>query len=151
MRQPRPAMTGDQMRQYLAEVGARLAARGLTGEIVLAGGAVMVLALRAREGSRDIDAVFVKEAEAIAEAAREVAGVHGLPAAWLNDHVRVFVARDAPTVDLFEEPGLRVRMVRLDYLFYLKAWAGDPIDQRDLRVIAHTLELKAERQAYDIV
>jgi hypothetical protein len=93
--------------------------------------------------------VFVKEAEAIAEAAREVAGVHGLPAAWLNDHVRVFVARDAPTVDLFEEPGLRVRMVRLDYLFYLKAWAGDPIDQRDLRVIAHAGSEAGAR--YDIV
>jgi len=47
-------MTGDQMRQYLAEVGQRLAARGLTGEIVLAGGAVMVLALRARGGSGEL-------------------------------------------------------------------------------------------------
>lgn len=82
MRQPRPAMTGQKMRQYLAEVGARLAARGLAGEIVLAGGAVMVMALRARGGSRDIDAVFVKEAEAIGEAAREVAEAHGLPAEW---------------------------------------------------------------------
>ena len=151
MRQPRPEMTGEQMRQYLTEVGARLAARGLTGEIVLAGGAVMVMALRARGGSRDIDAVFAKEAGAIAAAAREVAKAHGLPIVWLNDHVRVFVAPDAPTVDLFEVPGLRVRMVRLDYLFYMKAWAGDPIDQRDLRVIAKALRLVDERQAHDIV
>jgi predicted nucleotidyltransferase len=151
MREPRPAMTGEQMRQYLTEVGARLAARGLAGEIVLAGGAVMVMALHARGGSRDIDAVFAKEAEAIAEAAREVANTHGLPVAWLNDHVRVFVASDAPTVDLFEVPGLCVRMVRLDYLFYMKAWAGDPIDQRDLRVIARALGFKDERQAHDVV
>jgi len=151
MRQPRPEMTGEQMRQYLTEVGARLAARGLTGEIVLAGGAVMVMALRARGGSRDIDAVFAKEAEAIAAAAREVAEAHGLSVVWLNDHVRVFVAPDAPTVDFFEVPGLRVRMVRLDYLFYMKAWAGDPIDQRDLRVIAKALRLVDERQAHDIV
>lgn len=151
MRQPRPAMTGDQMRQYLTEVGARLAARSLAGEIVLAGGAVMVMALRARGGSRDIDAVFTKEAEAIGKAAREVAGAHGLPVVWLNDHVRVFVAPDAPTVDFFDVPGLRVRMVRLDYLFYMKAWAGDPIDQRDMRVLAKALGLKDERQAYNIV
>jgi predicted nucleotidyltransferase len=135
-------MTGEQMRQYLTEVGVGLAARGLTGEIVLAGGAVMVMALNARGGSRDIDAVFVKEATAIVEAARDV---------WLNDHVRVFVAPDAPTVDFFDVPGLRVRMVRLDYLFYMKAWAGDPIDQRDLVVIAKVLELNDERQAYDLV
>ena len=42
-------------------------------------------------------------------------------------------------------------MVRLDYLFYMKAWAGDPIDQRDLRVIANALELKDENQASEIV
>jgi hypothetical protein len=42
-------------------------------------------------------------------------------------------------------------MVRLDYLFYMKAWAGDPIDQRDLRVIAKALRLVDERQAHDIV
>jgi len=151
MPEPRPAMTGDEMRQYLAEVGAQLAARGLEGEIVLAGGAVMVMALGARGGSRDIDAVFAKEAEAIGTAAAEVAMAHGLPRTWLNDHVRVFVAPDAPTVDFFAVPGLRVRMVRLDYLFSMKAWAGDPIDQRDLMVIAQALGVQDERQAYDIV
>ncbi len=151
VRQPRPEMTSEQMRQYLTEVGARLAARGLTGEIVLAGGAVMVMALHTRGGSSDIDAVFSKETEAIREAAREVANAHGLPAIWLNDHVRAFVAPDAPTVDFFEVRGLRVRMVRLDYLFYMKAWAGDPIDQRDLRAIAKALGLRNEHQAYDIV
>jgi predicted nucleotidyltransferase len=144
-------MTAEQMRRYLTEVGDRLAAKGLIGEIILAGGAVMVMALHARGGSSDIDAVFVREAEAIREAAREVAEVHGLPAIWLNDHVQAFVAPDAPTVELFEVPGLRIRMVRLDYLFFMKAWAGDPIDQRDLHAIAKALELTDEHQAYDIV
>ena len=147
----RREMTGAEMRRHLKEVGARLAAQGITGEIVLAGGAVMVLALRARGGSRDIDAVFQGEGDAIRKAAREVADAHGLPHIWLNDHVRVFVAPDAPTVMLFEVPGLLVRMVRLDYLFYMKAWAGDPIDQRDLRAIAKALGIKDEPQAHDVV
>lgn len=148
---PRPEMTAEQMRQYLTDVGDRLAVKGITGEIVLAGGAVMVMALNVRGGSRDIDAVFTREADAIREAAREVAEANGLPAVWLNDHVREFVAPDAPTVEFFEVPGLRIRMVRLDYLFYMKAWAGDPIDQRDLRAIAEALELTDEHQAHDIV
>jgi hypothetical protein len=42
-------------------------------------------------------------------------------------------------------------MVRLDYLFYMKAWAGDPIDQRDMRAIAKVLKIKNEQQAYEIV
>lgn len=144
-------MTGTQMRRYLTEVGERLAARGRTGEIVLAGGAVMVMALHARGGSRDIDAVFIREAAAIREAAREVADAHDLPAMWLNDHVRIFVAEDAPTIAFFEVPGLVVRMVGLDYLFYMKAWAGDPIDQRDLRKLAKALGVKDEHEAFDIV
>ena len=139
------------MRRYLEDVGSKLAARGLTGEIVLAGGAVMVMALGARGGSLDIDAVFTAEADAIRQAAREVADSVGLPPAWLNDHVRAFVDPDAPTVELFDVPGLRVRMVRLDYLFYMKAWAGDPIDQRDLRAIATALGLQTEHEADDIV
>ena len=38
-----PEMTAEQMRQYLGDVGELLLASGVTGEIVLAGGAVMVL------------------------------------------------------------------------------------------------------------
>lgn len=144
-------MSAEQMRGYLTEVGKLLAGRTMIGEIVLAGGAVMVMALGSRGGSRDIDARFTKEPEAIRDAARSVADSHGLPATWLNDHVREYLAEDAPTVDLFEVPGLRVRMVSLEYLFYMKAWAGSPIDQRDLYAIAGALKLKDEREAYDIV
>ena len=151
VRPVRREMTDTEMRRHLAEVGEHLAARGLTGEIVIAGGAVMVMALKARGGSSDIDAVFEREAEAIRQAISEVAKAHGLPSIWLNDHVSTYVAQDAPTVELFEVPGLRVRMVRLDYLFYMKAWAGDPVDQRDLRTIAKALAVKDEYEAYDIV
>lgn len=151
MTSPEPEITASQMRQYLTEVGTILARGRVTGEIVLAGGAVMVLALNSRGGSRDIDARFAKEAEAIREAARAVAGSHGLPPNWLNDHVREYIAEDAPAVDLFEVPGLRVRMVALDYLFYMKAWAGSPIDQRDLRTLSEALNLRDEQQAYQIV
>ena len=151
MASPQPEMTAEQMRSYLTAVGAILAAKKITGEIVLADGAVMVMALRARGGSRDIDARFSKEPEAIRKAAQLVAEAHGLPAIWLNDHVRDYIADDAPTVELFEVPGLRVRMVSLEYLFYMKAWAGSPIDQRDLRAIAVALKLKDEHQAYEIV
>lgn len=151
MDDPNAELTGRVMRQLLAEVGELLHARGLEGEIVLAGGAVVVMVLAVRGGSRDIDAVFVDQAVAIREAAREVARRHGLPAIWLNDHVKMFVADDAPTQDLFVVPGLRVRMVTLDYLFYMKAWAGDPVDQRDMMAIAKELGIRNEAQAYEIV
>ena len=34
---------------------------------------------------------------------------------------------------------------------YMKAWAGDPVDQRDLGVIAKALGVRGDREAYDIV
>ena len=73
-----------------------------------------------------------------------------MPATWLNDHVKAYVADDAPTKELFVVPGLRVRMVTLEYLFYMKAWAGDPVDQRDMQAIANELGLESD-QAYKIV
>jgi hypothetical protein len=81
----------------------------------------MVMALWARGGSRGIDAVFQIHGDAIRRAAREAAEAHGLPHVWLNDHVRVFVAPNTPTVEFFEVPGLRVRMVSLEYLFHMAA------------------------------
>jgi predicted nucleotidyltransferase len=148
---PQPELTAEQMHEYLGDVGQRLLAKGVTGEIVLAGGAVMVLALHARGGSRDIDAMFTREPEAIREAAAAVADARGLPMVWLNDHVKEFIAPDAPTVGLLDIPGLSVRMVALDYLFYMKAWAGDPVDQRDLGAIAKALAVPGDREAYEIV
>ena len=57
------------MRRNLTEVGEHLDPRDITGEIVLAGDVAMVMALHARGGSNDIDAVFTHEAEAIRLAA----------------------------------------------------------------------------------
>ena len=101
---PLPELTAEQMRAYLGEVGERLQVKGVTGEIVLAGGAVMVMTLHARGGSRDIDAVFVR-ARGVARQPRE--SRRPRPAGRLAQRPRRgFVAPDAPTVDLFDVPGL---------------------------------------------
>ena len=53
-------LTKEQIQQYLAEMDIELASRGLTGEIVLCGGAVMALVYEVRQSTKDIDdAVFL--------------------------------------------------------------------------------------------
>ena len=66
-------------------------------------------------------------------------------------------ATDGPPDDERTEPSVVTRQIEDQPVrrprpeMTMKAWAGDPIDQRDLRAIAKALELTDEPQAYDIV
>jgi len=144
-------MNATAMKRYLAEVGAILASRRLHGKIVMAGSGVVAATLSSSRMSRDIDARFDNNGEAIRLAVAEVARKHGLAPNWLNDQVKVFVAPNAPTEPLWDFPGLTVRRVSFEYLFYMKAWAGDPSDFEDMKLISRKLGLKDEEQALHII
>ena len=83
-------MTREEIEKYLRMLGDELLKRQLTGEIIIVGGAFMLLALQNRETTRDIDAYFVTEPAAIRDAARVVADREGLASDWLNDGVKGF-------------------------------------------------------------
>lgn len=51
-------LTPEDMLRLLGEVGEYMVAKGETGEVILAGGAVMMLVVGSRASSRDIDVVF---------------------------------------------------------------------------------------------
>ena len=144
-------MTAGDMRKLLKELGARLSARGVHGEIILAGGAVMVLVVRSRASSQDIDSVFVHAGTEIREEASKMSRDLGLPAHWINDHVRAFIDKQAPTQPLIWFPGLTVSMVTLEYMFYLKAMVDGPQDFKDLRALCRRLGLRDENEAYKVV
>ncbi|MFO1490148.1 MAG: hypothetical protein U1F77_13370 [Kiritimatiellia bacterium] len=56
-------MEKSEIEAYLAHLSDALGRRNLTGEIVLFGGAAMVLAHQARVSTKDVDAVFVPKAD----------------------------------------------------------------------------------------
>ena len=78
------AMEAEQIEFYLEKLSEALERRGVKGEIVLYGGAAMVLALKARPSIKDVDAVFVP-VDLIYQAAREIEDQYGTPESWLND------------------------------------------------------------------
>jgi len=78
------AMEEEQIKFYLEKLSGALERRRVKGEIVLYGGAAMVLALKARPSTKDVDAVFVPK-DLIYQAAREVEDQYGAPESWLND------------------------------------------------------------------
>ena len=126
----------------LTDLGGRLAARGVEGEMYVVGGAAIALAFDERRSTRDIDAVFEPKA-VIYEIAGQLAKERDLPDGWLNDAVKGFLAGadpDAPLV--LEVDGLRVSTASPRILLAMKVLAhrvGE--DEEDVQLLARELGL----------
>ncbi|HEU4737140.1 MAG TPA: hypothetical protein VFS48_08970, partial [Solirubrobacterales bacterium] len=101
--------------------------------------------------TRDIDAVFERKA-VVYEAAAAVAERNDLPAGWLNDAVKGFLASPdpaaAPVLDL---PGLRCLTASPETPLALKVLAhrvGE--DEADLRLLANHLGLESGEEVLAI-
>lgn len=128
----------------LTDLAGELQRRGATAEMYIVGGAAIALAFDERRATRDIDAVFEPKT-IVYEAAAAVAAERDLPAGWLNDAVKGFLAGDdpaaAPVLDL---PGLRCLTASPSTLLALKVLAhrvGE--DEDDVRLLAAELGLKS--------
>ena len=80
-----PLSAGD-IRKAFEVLSEELARDGQRAEIVVAGGAALVLLFGARQSTKDVDAFFVRpEAAVVRTLAERVAHRLGLPIDWLND------------------------------------------------------------------
>lgn len=145
------SLNRDDIVHLLTEVGMDLYNQGLTGEIVLAGGAVMLLVLRNREVTKDVDAYLAPPAGPLREAAHRVGARHGLRQDWLNDGVKGFFYGTPPQHLIMEVPGLRVFSVTPAYLLVMKAMAGRPEDVSDTQALIAYLELKTVDEVLALV
>lgn len=137
-------MDRDQITACLRDLSAALAKRAVVGEIVLYGGAAMVLAHQARLSTKYVDAVFVPK-RLVYEAAAEVAREHGAPDGWLNDAVKGFVSSRNDTRPLLDFPNLKVYVASPEYLLAMKCISmrlgRDDTDLNDIRFLMKRLEL----------
>ena len=144
-------MRTDDIVRNLKLLGQELELRGVTGEILIAGGAFMLLVIQNRDTTKDIDAYFATESQAIREAAQVIAEREGLSPDWLNDGVKGFFYQTPPMEKWADYPGLRVYTVSPDYAFALKAIAGRPEDVADLEALKAYLKLASAQEAIAIV
>ena len=148
------ALTRAEIRQLFELLDAELGKERAQGELYLVGGAVMCLALDAREATRDVDAFF-KPAAVIRAAAARVASRAGLPDSWLNDAVKGYLGARGDWEPFLELPHLRVFVARPEYLLAMKAVAlrlGEEFhDLDDVRYLIRYLNLTTPEEALEIV
>jgi predicted nucleotidyltransferase len=144
-------MDVQEIQHNLQLLGAELQQGGMTGEIVLVGGAVMLLVIGNRQTTKDIDAYFATNAQAIRDAAQRVAQREHLSPNWLNDAVKGFFYTQPPMTLWLDYPGLRVYTANPEYILAMKAAAGRPEDVGDIQALAAHLGVTTAQDVLDIV
>ncbi len=79
--------------EALERLGQLAEAQGEVVELMLVGGALMVLAYDARQSTRDVDVVILapREAHRVRTLAKKVAAERDWPKDWLNDAVKSYL------------------------------------------------------------
>jgi hypothetical protein len=151
---PAFALTRAEIHRLFELLNAELAEGDVHGELYLVGGAVMCLALGAREATRDVDAFF-KPASLVRQAAARVAARAGVPATWLNDAVKSYLSPRAEYDQYIELGHLRVFVAQPAYLLAMKCAAlrlGEEFwDLDDVRFLLRYLNLTTADEALSIV
>jgi hypothetical protein len=147
-------LTKVDIRRLLQLLDEELAASATLGEIYLVGGAVMCLALDARDSTRDLDAFF-KPTRIIREAAARVATRADVPADWLNDAVKGLLGGRGEWQSYLDLPHLKVFTATPPYLLAMKCAAmrlGEEFhDIDDVRYLLKYLNIETTEQALAVV
>jgi hypothetical protein len=131
------SLTADNILTAFAALAAELERQNERAELLIVGGAALVLLFHARESTKDVDAYFVRpEGSVIRSAAASVADALDLPADWLNDGAKAYLVGASEGTVLFESSSLIVRAAAIPQLLAMKlaAWR-DAVDRADARLL----------------
>src|SRR6266404_6953904 len=134
-------------RKEIAEVIERLGQLAVESgskiELVLVGGALMVLRFRARESTRDVDVAILApdDAQRVRDLSRRVADERGWPEDWLNDGAKGYLIGLSSGPVVLSAPGIEVRSPDTAQLLAMKlsAWRDD-IDIDDASRLLEEIE-----------
>ena len=131
-------LSKDDIVKALRRLSAELGLSGNFHEVLIAGGAALVLLYNARESTKDVDAVVSDET--VRTAARNVAHQLGLPEDWLNDGAKGYLHGVARGEVVFQTAALVVRTLAPPQLLAMKlaAWRDD-LDIDDARLLLSKL------------
>jgi uncharacterized nucleotidyltransferase DUF6036 len=131
-------LSRDDIRSALVALAGELGGLPVRCEIAVVGGAAMVLLYGAREATKDVDVVFLKQGDPglVRRAVQRVAAALELPDDWLNDAAKGYVHGLALGEVLIDERALLVRALAPHQLLAMKlsAWRDD-VDIEDARLL----------------
>jgi len=145
-------LTREKIVHCLKLLGEELKKEGMSGEILLTGGAAMCLVHSARDMTKDVDALYEPKAE-INLLVKKIAEQEGLPEDWLNDGVKGFVIANAPTEGFMVLDGLKITVVTPEYLLAMKLMSAryGETDARDIRFLMNKFQIRTADEAFDIL
>ena len=149
-----PMLSRAEIERLLRLLNDELRSSAVVGEVYLVGGAVMCLALGARDSTRDVDAYFVPTKE-VREAAARVAVKSGAHEHWLNDGVKGYLADSGSFSSHLELSNLKVFCADAKYLLAMKCLAmriGEEFrDLDDVRYLLRHIGVETYDEAAEII
>jgi hypothetical protein len=124
--------------EALLDLSSELEVSDQAHELIIAGGAAIVLLYGARDSTKDVDAVFSNNR--MEDAARRVATRLSLPEDWLNDAAKGYLHGLARGEVVLQTSALVVRALAPEQLLAMKlsAWRDD-LDVEDARLLLSKL------------
>jgi len=147
-------LTRETILELFGLLNEELAGSDTIGELHVVGGAVMCLALNARDATHDVDALF-EPVKAVREAARRVAARAGVPEDWLNDAVKAYLGPQNAFEKFLELSHLRVFVAEPHYLLAMKCASmrlgAEFHDLEDVRYLLRHLNIRSASDAMAVV
>ena len=135
-------LSRDDIRRALLALAREFEDSSVRCEIVVVGGAALVLLYGAREATKDVDAVILSDVDPalVRRAVERVGEALDLPDDWLNDAAKGYVHGLSLGDVILDEPALLVRAPALHQLLAMKlsAWRDD-VDIDDARLLLSKL------------
>jgi len=135
-------LTKQEIIAALKRLGDLAQQQGYSIELLLVGGAAMVLMFDARPSTHDVDVLILSPAEAqiVRKLARQVAQEYELSPDWLNDGAKGYLVGVSQGEAIFSAPGIVIKSPAIAQLLAMKlsAWRDD-VDIEDARRLLQTL------------
>jgi len=147
-------LTKQDIEKYLEKLNEKMKEKEIQGALLLTGGAVMTTVYDAREGTKDIDALFQPSSK-IRECINQVAAENKLPEDWLNDAVKGYLnPRMQNAKSLYKDySNLSVFTLDAEPLLAMKLVSGrmGTMDLDDSISLMKVLDIKNIEQCNEIV
>lgn len=146
-------MNRNEIWKYLEILNNKLYFHNVYAEIGVYGGAVMCLALNARESTHDIDAIFVPKYD-VSKVINEITYEYNLYDGWFNDSVKGFISTNNDLVLFKQLSNLKIYMATPEYMFAMKVLScrlDNRTEINDIKFLINHLGITSMRQAEFII